>query len=304
VLQLEDYDWVTSGNHGATSRGIPAMTERLGYPVAEQHYFSGFVLTHEDQFQWRDIALAAQASINRGTAQTYIWALPQVARDGFTYFEISDGEESEVQVFDDINFPLAIGQQATVTTEFSTNIVTTLSGHERRNSDWADARASYDVSPGIRSEAELGILFDFFRARRGPAIGFRFHDPFDHSSNGMTGTPQTGDQTIGIGNGLRTEFQLIKSYGQTATAQSRKITRPVAGSVLVSVNGVAASNWTLVEGGKIQFATSPPAGAQIKAGYYFDVPVRFASDRIEANRFSFEAGEMPSVPLIQIKEAP
>jgi uncharacterized protein (TIGR02217 family) len=304
VLQLEDYDWVTSGNHGATSRGIPVMTTRLGYPVAEQHYFSGFVLTQEDQFQWRDIAQAAQASISRGTAQTYIWALPQVARDGFTYFEISDGEESEVQVFDDINFPLAIGQQATVTTEFSTNIVTTLSGHERRNSDWADAKASYDVSPGIRSEAELGILFDFFRARRGPAIGFRFQDPFDHSSNGMIGTPQAGDQTIGVGNGLRTEFQLIKSYGQGAAVQSRAITRPVAGSILVSVNGVAASNWTLAEGGKIQFATSPPAGAQIKAGYYFDVPVRFASDRIEANRFSFEAGEMPSVPLIQIKEAP
>jgi hypothetical protein len=32
VLQLEDYDWVISGNHGATARGVPAMTARLGYP--------------------------------------------------------------------------------------------------------------------------------------------------------------------------------------------------------------------------------------------------------------------------------
>ena len=307
ILQLEDYDWVTSGNHGATQRGIPAMAARLGYPVSQQHYFSGFVLRPEEEFQWRDIEYAAQQSAARGTAETYVWALPQVARDGFTHFEIGDEQgqvqEDEMHSFDDVIFPIIIGQQASVSAEFSTNIVTTISGHERRNSAWADARASYDVAPGVRSESELGELIAFFRARRGPAIGFRFRDPFDNSSNGMTGTPQSIDQAIGVGDNLRTVFPLVKIYGDSASAQRRNITRPDVDSIVIALNGQAAANWLAGDGGKIVFETAPPMGAIITAGFRFDVPVRFADDRIEVNRFSFDAGEMPSVPLIEIKEA-
>ena len=87
VLQLEDYDWVTTGNHGATRRAVPLMATRLGYPVAQQHYFTGFVLRPDDKVQWGEIAFAAMQSRARGSAQTYVWALPQVARDGFTFFE-------------------------------------------------------------------------------------------------------------------------------------------------------------------------------------------------------------------------
>jgi uncharacterized protein (TIGR02217 family) len=302
VLQLEDYDWVTTGNHGATQRGVPQMTARLGYPIAQQHYFAGFVLRPEENFQWRDIEFSVQQSHTRGTAQTYVWALPQIARDGFTHFEIGDEEEQDVQSFDDILFPIEIGRSASATAEFSTNIVTTLSGHERRNSAWADARLSYDVAPGIRSDAELGILLAFFRARRGPAIGFRLRDPFDNSSNGMTKVPTANDQPLGIGDGLKTQFQLTKNYGEAGLAQSRLITRPVDDSVVIAVNGQAPQAWTLAAGGIIAFTVAPPAGAMITAGFLFDVPVRFAEDRIEISRFSNEAGEMPSAPLIEIRE--
>ena len=300
VLQLEDYDWVTSGNHGATRRAVPLMATRLGYPIAQQHYFSGFVLRPEEKAQWGDIAFAAAQSRTRGTAQTFIWALPQVARDGFTYFDI--GQEADaVQEFDDVLFPLQIGQEAEVTAEFSTHVVTTLSGHERRNSSWGNARLSYDVGPGIRSEAELGQLLSFFRARRGPAVGFRLSDPFDNSSNGMSGAPYMRDQRLGIGNAVRTAFPLIKTYG--ADGQIRRITRPVAASVTVAVNGVIATGWSLAAGGIINFTTAPSIGAVITAGYRFDVPVRFAADRLDIARATFGAGDMPSVSLIEIRES-
>jgi uncharacterized protein (TIGR02217 family) len=302
VLQLEDYDWVTSGNHGATTRGVPAMTARLGYPLAQQHYFAGFVLRPEEQFQWREIEIAAAQSQQRGTAQTYVWAMPQVARDGFTHFDIGNEQESDVQSFDDIIFPLEIGQSAAVTAEFSTNIVTTMAGHERRNSAWADARCSYDIAPGVRSEHELGVLLAFFRSRRGAAIGFRFRDPFDNSSNDMIAPPASSDQQIGIGNGLTTTFALVKHYGGNAQSQQRVITRPVAGSVLVANAGQDVAGWTINLAGQIEFENAPAPGAVITAGFWFDVPVRFAEDRIEVSRFSFEAGEMPSVPLIEIRE--
>ncbi len=302
VLQLEDYDWVTTGNHGATQRGVPLMTARLGYPITQQHYFAGFVLRPEESFQWRDIEYSVQQSQKRGTAQTYVWALPQIARDGFTHFEIGDEEEQDVQSFDDILFPIEIGRSASATAEFSTNVVTTLSGHERRNSAWADARLSYDVAPGICSDDELGVLVAFFRARRGPAVGFRLRDPFDNSSNGMTKLPLASDQPLGVGDGLNTLFQLTKSYGAADFAQLRLITRPVETSILIAVDGQISQAWTLSGGGKIAFNVAPPPGAIITAGFLFDVPVRFADDRIEISRFSNEAGEMPSVPLIEIRE--
>ena len=94
-----------------------------------------------------------------------------------------------------------------------------------------------------------------------------------------------------------------KIYGDGTATQRRAITRPDAASVIVAVNGQAAANWIVANGGKIIFETAPPAGAIITAGFRFDVPVRFTDDRIEVNRFTFEAGEMPSVSLIEIKEA-
>ncbi|MFC4291507.1 DUF2460 domain-containing protein [Sphingorhabdus arenilitoris] len=301
VLQLEDYDWVISGNHGATERAIPAMAQRLGYPIEEQHYFSGFVLNAPEKAQWRDIEEAAQRAHNRGTAETYIWALPQICRDGYTHFEIGE-ETQDVQAFDDILFPIEIGAQASAMPEFSTQIATTLSGHERRNSDWADARQSYDVAPGIGSDEQLEVLIGFFRARRGAAKAFRFRDSFDNSSNAMTLPPTLTDQILGEGDGVRTSFALLKRYGDGEAAQMRLITRPVAGSVRVAINGQEATSWR-VEQGRVIFETAPNIGAVITAGFHFDVPVRFAEDRLEVNRFSFGAGEMPSVPLIEVKEA-
>ncbi len=300
VLQLEDYDWVTSGNHGATARAVPLMTQRLGYPVTDQHYFAGFVLRPEDRAHWADIEHATVLSNERGTAQTYVWALPQIARDGYTHFEIGE-EEDDMQAFDDVTFPIAIGQEAVATAEFSTNVVTTFSGHERRNSDWVDARQKYDVGPGVRSEDELGVLLAFFRARRGPAIGFRFTDPFDSSSNNMTSAPTALDQLLGIGDGVRTSFALAKTYG--VDGQIRRITRPQPGSVVVASNGSVVTGWSLADAGVVQFETAPAVGVVITAGFRFDVPVRFANDGIEISRATFGAGDMPSVPLIEIKEA-
>jgi uncharacterized protein (TIGR02217 family) len=296
VLQLEDYDWVTSGS-GASERGVAAATQRLGYPIEEQHYFSGFVLRPDQRSQWQPIAAAAEAARARGPDEVFVWALPQVLRDGFTWF---DGKDEAMEAFDDVRFPIALGREASVEPAFSTAVVTTSSGAEQRNSDWADARLRFDAGPGVRGEAELQELIAFFRARRGAAVGFRFEDPFDHSSNGMTGEVQATDQLLGIGDGLRTEFALVKYY----EGQERRITRPVPGSVRASVNGIErVSGWTLEPLGRLRFNTAPVNGAEVRAGFRFDVPVRFAEDRLSLSRATFEAGEVASVPLIEIREA-
>lgn len=302
-LQLEDYDWVTGGRGGATGRAVAEMEARLGYPVEDQHYFAGFVPSAEDRPHWTAIAAAAEAAMRRGTAETFVWALPQVLRDGFTWFAAStssgQGGEEPVEAFDDVRFPLAIGREASVEPAFSTAIVTTTSGAEQRNADWADARLRFDAGPGVRGEAELHALLAFFRARRGAAVGFRFEDPFDHSSNGMTGEPGAADQVLGTGDGARTQFPLVKAYD----SQVRRISRPVAGTVRVSVDGVERlTGWILLDKGVIDFDSPPGDGAEVTAGFRFDVPVRFAEDRLALSRATFAAGEIPSVQLIELRE--
>lgn len=300
VLQLEDYDWVIAGNQSETQRGIDLARQRLGYPMAQQHYFSGFVLTADDSFIWPNMVDAVAAARARGTPEIFIWALPQVARDGFTYFQ---EQEDDVDSFDDVEFPLSIGRNAMVSPRFSTDVVTTLSGHENRNSDWADARLEFDAGPGVRSEEELQTLIAFFRARRGAAKGFRFTDPYDHSSNNMVDPPTALDQNIGVGNGEQTNFWLVKNYGD-GEAQQRFITRPVRSSILVAVGGAAASNWSLSTLGHIIFDNPPAVDAQITAGFLFDVPVRFAEDHLDVSASTFLAGEIPEVRLIEVRETP
>lgn len=297
VLQLEDYGWVIAGRRGAAASAATAMAERLGYPTAEQHYFAGFVREAEDGDDlWPLIAAAAEAAARRGTAEVFAWALPQVLRDGFVHFEIG---EDGMDAFEDVSFPLALGREVMVEPAFRTAIVATASGAEQRNAEWADARLSFDAGPGVRSEAELQQLIAFFRARRGAAIGFRLRDPFDDSSNGMTGTPGPEDQMLGEGDGARTAFPLVKDYG----GQERRITRPEPGSVLVSIDGaVMAGGWSLGAKGVIEFEDAPAEGAAVRAGYRFDVPVRFAEDRLSLSRATFLAGEAPSVPLVEIRE--
>jgi uncharacterized protein (TIGR02217 family) len=285
VLQLEDYDWAAAGNAAASDRGVALAEARLGYPPEQQHYLSGFVLAPEGKAAWQHIDEAAERARARGVGETFIWALPQVVRDGFIHFS----QESDVQAFDDVLFPLALGREAEVAAEVSTAIVTSAGGTEARNAEWAEARTHYDVGPGVRSEADIAALLAFFRARMGPAKGFRLRDPFDW---------QGADELIGAGDGETASFALAKHYGDV----TRRITRPVSGTVQVSVDGVATEDFTLGAGGVVTLDEAPDAAAEVRASFVFDVPVRFAEDRLTVNRATFLAGAAVSVPLIEVRE--
>ena len=288
VLQLEDYDWVTAGDSASSAEGVAVAFARLGYPVERQHYLSGFVLQPDQAVQWGLIEAAAAVARRRGVAETFLWALPQVMRDGFVHFDTA-GEDA-VDAFDDVLFPLELGREAEVAPGFSTSILTSSGGREARNTAWAEARTSYDVGPGLRSEADIGVLLAFFRARMGAARGFRLRDPFDFEAVG---------EVVGVGDGVARRFALVKSYG----AMERRITRPVGGSVSVAVGGVGTSTFSVEAGGWVVLDVAPLAGALVTVGFVFDVPVRFAEDRLSVARATFLAGVAASVPLVEVREA-
>ncbi len=288
VLQLEDYDWVTAGDSASSAEGVAVAFARLGYPVERQHYLSGFVLRPDQAVQWGLIEAAAEVARARGVAETFLWALPQVMRDGFVHFDTE--QEDAVDAFDDVLFPLALGREAEVAPGFSTAILTSAGGREARNAAWAEARTSYDVGPGLRSEADIAVLLAFFRARMGAARGFRLRDPFDFDAVG---------EVAGVGDGVGRRFALVKSYG----AAERRITRPVAGSVSVAVGGVGTLAFSVEAGGWVVLDVAPASGAVVTAGFAFDVPVRFAEDRLSVARATFLAGVAASVPLVEVREA-
>jgi uncharacterized protein (TIGR02217 family) len=42
-------------------------------------------------------------------------------------------------------------------------------------------------------------------------------------------------------------------------------------------------------------------GAVVTAGFRFDVPVRFDTDRLDIDLSAFTAGEIPAIPLVEIR---
>ena len=300
-LQLEDYDWLTANAQGPRRQAYDFVNSWLGYPITKQDYLSGFVLSPPDaEALWPLIDTGLDEARERGIERRFVWALPQVARDGYT--RLLNFGEDPMQAFDDVLFPLPLGNDTAVAPEFSTSVTVTASGHERRNSLWSDARLNFDIGPGIRSESELTTLIEFFRARRGAARGFRLTDPYDFSSNGMTGSPDLSDQLLGMGDGFRSEYQLLKRYGTGSDRQERLISRPRLETIRVSIGNVETNDWSLGERGKLILNEAAPAGAEVRAGFLFDVPVRFANDRIDVSGLNFQAGEAPSIPVVEVRE--
>ena len=54
--------------------------------------------------------------------------------------------------------------------------------------------------------------------------------------------------------------------------------------------------------GVVTLDEPPPVGAAVTAGYLFDVPVRFDTDRLDVELTSFDAAEVPNIPLIEVRE--
>ena len=207
-----------------------------------------------------------------------------------------------MESFHDVRFPVAVAFGATGGPERRTEIVALGSGHERRTQRWSRARRRYDAGAGIRSLDELYAVTAFFEARRGPLHAFRYHDPVDGRSCAPLCEPAATDQLIGTGDGARTTFALVKRYGEGPDAETRAVTRPVEGSVLVAVDGASVVAATDHATGVVTLADPPPAGASVTAGFLFDVPVRFDTDRLVVALAAFSAGEVPSVPLVEVLE--
>ena len=205
--------------------------------------------------------------------------------------------------FHEVRFPDNISRGARGGPERRTQIVELASGAEERNASWANSRRRYDVAYGIRRADDLATVVAFFEARNGRLHGFRFKDWADFKSCLPSQTPGPTNQPIGTGNGAATLFQLTKRYTSGAQSSTRVITKPVAGTVTIALNGTPqASGWSVSTGtGLVTFTTAPATGVAITAGYEFDVPVRFDTDALDVTLDLERLGSITSIPLVEIR---
>ena len=205
--------------------------------------------------------------------------------------------------FHDIAFPLSLAFGASGGPSRSTEITQLASGKEHRNTPHALSRRRYNAGAGIKTLDQLHDLISFFEARQGQLYSFRFRDPLDFQSCKPSETLAATDHVIGLGDGQRTEFHLIKNYQDSGGAYERPITKPVKESVVIAVNGalIKQSQYSVnLLTGTILFHTPPPAGAVISAGFMFDVQVRFDTDQLDLALEAFGAGQAANIPLIEV----
>jgi len=209
--------------------------------------------------------------------------------------------------FHEVRFPTEISRGAQGGPERRTDVVVLGSGHEERNARWADSRRSYNAGYGVRSLDDLHAVIAFFEERRGRLYGFRWRDHLDCKSAPPQGAVTAGDQVLGTGTGTQATFQLVKVYGGLFAPWTREIKKPVAGSVRVAVGGSEKAEGTSftvdAATGLVTFLAGhiPAAGAAVTAGFEFDVPVRFDSDRLEISLSGFRHGAIPNIPVVEVR---
>jgi uncharacterized protein (TIGR02217 family) len=207
--------------------------------------------------------------------------------------------------FHEVRFPTNLSFGSVGGPERRTEVVTLANGYEERNTPWSHSRRRYDAGAGMRSLDDIEELVAFFEARRGRMHGFRWKDWGDFKSCLPSRTVGFEDQLIGIGDGVRTTFQLTKTYRSGAEDYVRPVKKPLTGTIRVGVQGdpqVETVHYMVdPASGVVTFATAPDVGVSVTAGFEFDVPVRFDTDLIQVSVASVQAGDLPSVPVVEVR---
>ncbi|WP_021171280.1 hypothetical protein SOV_35620 [Sporomusa ovata DSM 2662] len=195
--------------------------------------------------------------------------------------------------FHEVQFPPDISYGSTGGPGFSTGVVTTSSGGEQRNQNWAQSRCKYNVAHGVKNQKQLDNLIAFFRARKGKAYGFRFKDWSDFKAVG---------QICGVLEGNKLVYQLQKTYVDSAGfTDIRLIKKPVSGTVTLYISGVMQTSGYTVDyvTGRITF-DAIPAGV-VTADFEYDVPCRFDTDEMPINIDNWSSYSWSGITVIEIK---
>lgn len=191
---------------------------------------------------------------------------------------------------------------------WSTEIVQVDSGAEKANQRWANPLMRFTLPEAVRDMSIFNAVRDHWLVMRGPLYTWPWRDPLDFASVNLDEPNQvpviTGtDVEIGTGDGFETEFQLIRTYTRGSETYSRKITLPILNTVIVTVDNLEVSNYSVSRpGGVITFDSPVPNGDIVRAGFLFDVEVRFEDDlSFDGIVQSFGLGGFADINLLETR---
>lgn len=207
--------------------------------------------------------------------------------------------------FHEVRFPASLSFGSVGGPERRTEVVTLANGYEERNTPWAHSRRRYDAGLGMRSLDDIETLISFFEARMGQMYGFRWKDWSDFKSSNASAEPSYLDQVIATGDGVEATFPLLKIYRSGGHEYARPISKPVLGTVRVGLDQDEMQEGVDYEvdeiSGIVTFQHPPDVAVKVRAGFEFDVPVRFDTDQIQTSVSSFQAGSVPNVPIVEVR---
>lgn len=203
--------------------------------------------------------------------------------------------------FHEIRLPLAASMGAVGGPERLTEVVRLASGAESRNARWSGSRRRWDVGGTVMRLDVAHDLIAFFEARGGRLNGFRFRDPVDWKSCAPGEAASAVDQVIGTADGAAAAFQLVKHYTSGVDTFTRAISKPVDGTVMVALDGVEMTAFSVdLSTGVVTLDDAPAEGAEVSAGFAFDTPVRFDVDRLDLALVGHGAARIVRAPLVEV----
>lgn len=209
-------------------------------------------------------------------------------------------------------FPDYIAKGAQRAPGYFTTLTRNVGGYEQSSIWLTYPTHEYNIGSGIDTADVIEDLNYFFHVMGGKGHRFRFKDWFDYKSCGILEDYTAWDtdiaQLIGVGTGAALqELQLIKTYEITgaspALTRVRQIRKPVSGTVKVGWNGAwktITTDWTVTTTTGIVTLVNGYSG-NIYAGYEFDVPVRFDTDKLPATTPDFNILEATNIPIIEVR---
>lgn len=193
---------------------------------------------------------------------------------------------NEARLLDQVAYGSQFGQ------EFKTGIKTLRSGQERRNAEWAAPLGRFSVMYDNIRDEQHEIVYAAHMASMGSAIGFRFKNWADYKADKIV---------VGAGTGSPQVVQLVRNYQFGAAVLSKKIYKPVVGTVQMFADDQPITSDVDHTLGLVTL--SAPAGSVLTWSGEFDVPVRFVSDRLDVDTLgTTEKGMLVLSSDVSLKE--
>lgn len=184
-------------------------------------------------------------------------------------------------------FPESISVGSTFGPSYSTSIARNLGGYEQNNQNWSMPLYAGDISKGVKSQALLDELLAFFHGVAGAHHGFRFKNFNDYTVTGAQGT-----LSVIVAD---TTWQMYKTYTYGALTPTRKIQKPVSGSLSIAGGGSYTVDYTT------GIITRTGGANPTSWTGEFDTPTRFNLDHMLPAWLAFELYDWTSIPIVEIR---